>query len=135
MNAIKKYYPVGSGLCARWLSLAIHTTSLRIEGLKITVPSTMLFVMAKCPSETYLIQYRHTLNATDSGNLQIFTRRIPRNEHHLFTIPTLIMALVLLAVVREAVAPHRSPLFKMALWRCPRTVRAMPVPLSLYRRD
>jgi len=49
-------------------SLSLSTPqAFAIEGLKITVPSTnVVLSWPSAPSETYLIQYRHTLNATDA---------------------------------------------------------------------
>lgn len=47
--------------------LFVAVRAFAIEGLQITVPPTnVVLSWPSDPSETYLIQYRHTLNATDS---------------------------------------------------------------------
>ena len=53
------------GAVALSFASAIHTYA--IEGLKISVPSTnVVLSWPSDPSETYIIQYRNTLSATDS---------------------------------------------------------------------
>jgi hypothetical protein len=53
------------GAVALSFASAIHT--LAVEGLKISVPSTnVVLFWPSDPSESYLVQYRNTLNATDS---------------------------------------------------------------------
>jgi len=63
-SIIKSSFGLVAG-CA--LVCCLSSRSLAIEGLKLKIVSTnVVLSWPSAPSETYLIQYRHTLSTTDS---------------------------------------------------------------------